>query len=368
MQSIWQGYYLDGQSAGRQPASIHLLRDGLQVTTASGLVRRWFYRELRQTQGAYNGEQVRLEHGGEFPEVLVVSEPDFLSTLYQVAPKMTSHFHNPARRRKRILLTLSAALAAVGMITVLYVWGIPALVDFVTARVPVSWEERLGQEVVNNLAPQELRCLDPTRTAKIESILAILTATLENQPYTFRVTVVNKPMINAFAAPGGSIVLFRGLLEHTHSPEELAGVLAHEVQHIIQRHATRALLQHTSTGVLLAALSGDTSGGISYGLESARIIGMLQYSRRHEEEADAAGMRMLLDAGIDPTGMISVYTMLQEETAEVPEVLQYVSTHPNTADRIERLQALAKTAPHSPVKLMQTYDWHDMHKMCLDTE
>jgi predicted Zn-dependent protease len=77
---------------------------------------------------------------------------------------------------------------------------------------------------------------------------------------------------------------------------------------------------------------------------------------------------MLLEAGIDPTGMISAYTMLQEKTAELPEFLKYVSTHPNTADRIERLQGLATPVPHSPVKLLPNYDWHDMHKICRDTE
>jgi predicted Zn-dependent protease len=91
----------------------------------------------------------------------------------------------------------------------------------------------------------------------LEEITKTLTAPLPNTHYTFRVMVVNDPIVNALAAPGGYILVFRGLLDRTRSPEELAGVLAHESQHVLKRHTTRALLENVSSGLLVAALMGE---------------------------------------------------------------------------------------------------------------
>jgi predicted Zn-dependent protease len=171
-------------------------------------------------------------------------------------------------------------------------------------------------------------------------------------------------MVNAFAAPGGYIVLFRGLLDLTDSAEELAGVLAHEVQHILQRHVTRLLLEHASTGLLLAALTGDVSGTVVFALEGARLLGTLQHSRQHETEADTAGLRMLVAANIDPAGMVSLFARLRTAGQQVPDVLQYLSTHPDTAQRIATLKALAAQTSHPFVKLLPHYDWQDMRRIC----
>jgi Zn-dependent protease with chaperone function/predicted Zn-dependent protease len=364
MRTDWQGFYLDGRTAARHRATIRLMQSGLEITTESGTTLWWRYEEIRQTQGFYAGEQVRLERGGETPEVLLVSDTTFLTDLRQVAPKLTTYFHDPARRRMRAKLTLLAALGAIGITTALYLWGIPALAALVASRVPVSWEERLGQAVVEHLAPPEKRCADPERARVINDIVTALTAPLPRPSYTFRVMVVDDPTVNAFAAPGGYVVIFRGLLERTRSAEELAGVLAHELQHVFQRHATRALLQHASTGLLIAALAGDASGAMTYGLESARALGTLRYSRQNEEEADAEGMRMLLAAGIDPAGMIAFFKVLQKEGGEAPGLLAYLSTHPNPGDRIESLKSLASQSQRTPVKLLPDYDWGDITKIC----
>ena len=117
--------------------------------------------------------------------------------------------------------------------------------------------------------------------------------------------------------------------------EELAGVLAHEMQHVLKRHATRALIQHVSTGLLLAALSGDVTGPLAYGAQSAQVLGQLQYSRRAEAEADAEGIKMVLAAKIDPAGTIRFFDELSRRDKQPRSVLRYLSTHPSTGDRIE---------------------------------
>lgn len=324
----------------------------------------WPYEQVRQTQGAYADEEVRLQLEGETPEILLVSDPAFLTALRRMAPDRTGHVHDPVHRTLRAQLTVLAAVAVVGIVAGLYAWGIPGLATVVAPHVPVSWEERLGSAVVEHVAPETNRCRDPYRARLLNEVVTPLTAAVPGAPYTFRMIVVNNPAVNAFAAPGGSIVVFRGLLERTRTPEELAGVLAHELQHVLQRHTTRMILEQASTGLLLAALSGDPSGAMIYGLEGAHTLGMLRYSRRHEEEADSAGMRMLQAAGIDPGGMIEFFQVLQKETRGPSGLLEYLSTHPRTEDRVQRLRTMAAFSSSPRVKLLQDFDWHFVRAIC----
>jgi predicted Zn-dependent protease len=365
MKTNWEGYYLDGQSAARHRAAIRLMRSGLEVTTEAGTLW-WPYPEIRQTQGFYTGEEVRLERGGEIPEALLVPDAAFLAALHRVAPELATRFHDPGRRRARAKLTLLAAAAVIAIITALYLWGIPAMADVVASHVPTSWEEGLGEAVIENLAPASRRCTDPTLTRAVDEITLTLTRTLASSPYTFRVAVVDNPTVNAIAAPGGFIVLFQGLVERTQTPEELAGVLAHEVQHVVRRHATRMLVQNASTGLLLAALTGDATGAMRFGLEGARILGILRYSRDHEEEADLEGIRMLIAARIDPAGLVRFFESVKEneQNKEESTLLTYLSTHPSTAHRVERLKALAAEAEGQWITLVPDLQWQEVSQRC----
>jgi predicted Zn-dependent protease len=172
--------------------------------------------------------------------------------------------------------------------------------------------------------------------------------------------------VNAIAAPGGFIVLFRGLVEQTQTPEELAGVLAHEMQHVVKRHATRLLVQNASTSLLLAALTGDARNAMTLGLEGARILGILRYSRQYEEEADQEGMRMLIAARIDPAGLVRFFESLEEKEPgkEGPAFLTYLSTHPSTADRVEGLKSLAAKADGQWITLVPDLQWREITRLC----
>jgi predicted Zn-dependent protease len=361
----WDAAYLDGRTAARRRATVHITRTGLDVTLPeSGTRVFWPFREIRQTQGAYAGEQVRLERGGELSEALLIGDVGFLSAARATAPE-AAHFHDPARRRVRIGLTFVALVAAIALAAGIYYVGIPAFAAVAAARVPVSWEEKLGAAIVDHFAPASRRCEDPLRQARIDGIVAALTAKARPQPYMFRITVINSSVVNAVAAPGGQIILFRGLLERTDSAEELAGVLAHEVQHVLHRHVTRAIFQQASTGVLMAALVGDVSSVVAYGLEGARTLGDLQMSRAAEAEADREGMRLLQEAGIDAQGMITFFEKLsRHEGGRGDAVPRYLRTHPTTTERIATLRALAAAAPKPERRLLPDADWNDVKSLC----
>lgn len=364
MRSDWRGAYLDGRTAARQAATVRLMREGLEITTETEGTRFWPYREVRQTQGSYAGEQVRLERGGDLPETLLIPDAAFLRSLHEAAPHVGPRFHDPRRRAARLKWTVVAGGGVLAATVALYLWGIPALAALLAPRVPVAWEENVGRAAVAFLAPPERRCGDPALGAALDAITGRLMAAGPPSPYTMRVYVVDHPVVNALATPGGYVVIFRGLLERTRAPEELAGVVAHELQHVLRRHTTRAIIQDVGTGLLLTALTGDMTGPLAYGLQTARALGELRYSRRAEEEADTEGMKMLLAARVDPAGMIAFFERMQQAEGAQPKALTYLSSHPMPAERIAQLRALAAAWPGPPDPVLPNEDWPVLAKRC----
>lgn len=361
--STWAAHYLDGRSAARHAAAVRITPGGLEITlTETGTRVWWPYDGVRQTQGFYAGEQVRLERGGE---ALQLTDLAFLGALRAAAPATRRTVHDPARRRYRVQLVALAAVVAVTVAVALYQWGLPAAARVAASRVPVVWEEALGRAVMDYIAPAPRRCVDPERQARIDAVVATLVRPLGSQPYTFRVAVLDTRAVNALAAPGGYIVVFRGLLDRTESAEELAGVLAHEIQHVVHRHATQAIFRQASAGVLMAALVGDVSGLMAFALEGARALADLGHSRTAEDEADRDGMLLLHAARIDPAGMLSFYEHVRGSGEDdASGVMRYLSTHPAIGERLARLRALAAGAPPPAGRLLADYDWSDIKRMC----
>ena len=357
MHGQWQGTFLDGKTPTPQNVSIQMMQTGLEVRTGEGNVFFWPFSDIRQTQGSYTGEQIRLERDGEIPEALLISDPGFLIDLHRKVPGLNLRFHNPEQRKLRLKLTVLAGVGAVVLSVAIYRWGIPVLVSLVTPFVPVSWEAQLGKGVFEELAPEELRNTDPKLKEAIDKISSALLAPLKDQPYRFQITVMDNPTFNALAAPGGYIIVYRGLLEETKSADELAGVLAHEFQHVLKRHSTKAILHYASTGILIAALTGDATGAMAFGVDIARSFGMRQHNRQTEREADEAGMKMILEAGVDPSGMVSFFDSLQKKERSAPDFMKYFSTHPAAEDRVQYLKSLMGKPQKPFIALYQDREW-----------
>jgi len=367
MRTDWTGHYLDGRAPVRRPARVHLTRTGIEIVPEGGATAFWPYAEVRQTQGWHAGEEVRLERGSDLPESIVIADSAFLEDLREIAQAPGRRFHDPRRRGRRVAYTVAAAVAIVAICAGLYLWGIPAAASVVAARVPVAWEQDLGRSVIDSMVPKEKVCREPEGQRALESLLASLVAAGPPSPYTFRIQVVDTKTVNAFAAPGGYIVVLRGLIDEARSPEELAGVLAHEMQHVLQRHSTKALVQHLSTGLLITALTGDVSGAMAYGLESARVLGQLRYSRAAEAEADEQGMKLVIAAGFDPTGMIEFFERLERKGKDPSGLLKYLSSHPGSADRATRLRQLAAGASPASRPALEPSDWAAVRAICKKT-
>lgn len=351
--SNWPGTYLDGQSAARHPASVAILTSGLRFTLEDGRTMLWPYDQIKQVSGAHAGEHVRFEKGGELGESLTVPDGAFLAALKLYAPE--ARFDAPAGPGKTVAIALASVVGLVAAAAGVYLWGIPGLAGYAADRVPVAWEEKLGELVVSNMVEDAERLSDPASQAAVERIVQTLVPKGSSR-YTYRVTIAKNQQVNAFAAPGGHLVIHTGLMSKTRNAEELAGVLAHEIQHVENRHVTRGMLRQAGFQLILTALTGD-AGQLGQVIGAAGSLGVLGYQRGDEAEADREGMQLMQAAKLDPAGMVGVFEILQAEDTELPGVFEYLSSHPATDARLNEMKQMAKKATYEPVALLPDVDW-----------
>ena len=222
---------------------------------------------------------------------------------------------------------------------------------FFFGGVTIKDEKEMGEKfdvmVRSNLPIIE----DPEVKQYVDYMLARLVKAIPPQPFTFKATTILHNSLNAFAVPGGYVYVFTGLIMNLDKEEELAGVLAHELAHVTQRHVASRLqkAQIVTLGSLLLAVAGVAAGGAGGGALAMGALGagqsaMLNYSRLDENEADQIGLQYLIAAGYPPDGMVAGFKVLRQKSwMSGISVPTYLSTHPALGDRINGLQARIQT-------------------------
>lgn len=355
MTQRWKARFYDGESARETPIEVELTPQGLAISR-DGERDLWPYAEITMEQGYYAGEVVRLDRAGQ---IVVVPDRAFLEQAKHFAPQFAPRTADPKMGRSIAALVL-AATAVLTLIVVGLVLARPAIESAAADLVPVSFEERLGAMAYSEYAPRQTVCTDAELQREVEKVLERLVRASGQDRYTFQIRIVDNRAVNALAAPAGHLVVFSGLLKITDSPDELAGVLAHEVQHVLQRHTTKSIVRSAGVAALLSILTGDISGV----LHIAGQLGSLSFARGDEEEADRKGMELLQQARLDPKAMVRVYEKLQREGTDMPGALRYLSTHPNTGDRVRILGELAKRANYQPVASEGRERWGALRGRC----
>lgn len=359
----YRGRMFSRRAATGEDVTIQVSPGGLTVRRQDGTALSWAYSELQVARKPAPGGPVTFERGDDPPEAVVAFDPRILRAIQETAPGEAHRFPRPGSYRRPLVVLCAAAaiLLLLGVLAVLR--GLPLLADAGARRVPVAWEEKLGEATLAQLAPASRECQDAELRSTVEGIVSRLAAAAPPNPYTFGVRIIRDDTMNAFAAPGGHIVVFSGLLERTATPEELAGVLAHEMQHVIQRHTTENLLRRGSTGLLIAIIAGD-QGALGQMLKTAEGLGALSYSRHDEEEADLEGMKLLRDAQIDPEGLLRFLRTLEREESRSARPLSFFSTHPGTDRRLENLTQMVEETESSSLPIETPVAWKDLVARC----
>jgi Zn-dependent protease with chaperone function len=210
------------------------------------------------------------------------------------------------------------------------------LAAWATHRVPVETETRLGRAAFEDLRTQlDLQTSGPA----YEAVQALGQRLTQGSKYRYEFHVARDAAVNAFALPGGIVVVHTGLIAATKRPEELAGVLAHEVQHVELRHSLEGVAKELGLRAAWLLVTGDVGGTLAS--EAALQLTGLRFSREAEEEADAAGFALLVERGIDPSGMQAFFATLEATSGGEPPA--FLSTHPASAERARALEAKLAT-------------------------
>lgn len=233
---------------------------------------------------------------------------------------------------------LAAFILLPVLLLVLFVANSSRIAGWIAARIPIDQEVGIGRQAFEGMRPQ--LSLVSTGAAH-ETVNAIGARLTQGRRFKYEFHVAKDESLNAFALPGGVIVVNTGLIEATARPEELAGVLAHEVQHVEMRHSLRGMVKNLGLRGLFAFAAGDLTGSL---LGNAAVeLTSLKFSRDDESEADQAGFDALVAAGIDPSGMPSFFETMSRQAREAP--VAFASTHPSSADREAALRERLKAAP-----------------------
>lgn len=311
--------------------------DALHLQSPDG---GWRATQMSLTASGFNAEQLKISwqnDSGEF--ALFVDNAEARALCLAGAPPQHARNLRAAGRQQQSVerrFRLGAGLLGLLLLGPVLLLGLlylqrDILADWIIQRIPVQQEAQIGEAV---LAQSRLSMQLIESGPAVEALRRIGAMLTDGSPYQYRWFVADKKEINAFAAPGGIVVVNTGLLRAVKTPEELAGVLAHEIAHAELRHSLKGLAK--SLGLrALATLALGEFGGTALA-EGMKHLAELRFSREAEREADEDGLRRLVAARINPQGMLAFFAMLQkEEGLSPPELL---STHPASSERLTAIQ------------------------------
>jgi Zn-dependent protease with chaperone function len=302
---------------------------------------------------------------GEPPDVhtLYLKDPALIRSFRSSAPpELTNHLDETAatvrRMRSRHRMVWAILLAVVGGLVLALWFSTDVLVEWAVDRIPSDWEQRLGQSAYQDFLLQQTVITEGASVAAVQEISQRLIAHIPDNPYRFEISVVKNDIVNAFALPGGYVVVFTGLLEKAQSGEEVAGVLSHEFNHVLQRHGLERIVRQLGLVAVLGILLGDQQGLTGVMKQIGAELFSLKFGRTQETEADLTGLRLLYWAHIDPAGMVTFFQRLSEQEQGRVE---WLSTHPMSVSRAERLKKEIASLP-TMVPEPFTFQWNTVQK------
>lgn len=256
--------------------------------------------------------------------------------------------HRGGRMLGWSLLGLFVALPL--LLILLFFMQADRIAAWVADQIPVAEEARLGREAFDSMKSQ-LKLIDSG--AAYDAVQSLGKRISTGSKYTYEFHVAEDDTLNAFALPGGIVVVHTGLIKATKTPEELAGVLAHEVQHVEQRHSVENMVKQLGLRAVWLLFTGDIGGSMAG--QAALELTTLSFSRDAEREADDRGFDLLVQQGIDPDGMAAFFKTMSEQAADAPAA--FLSTHPLSADREAHLQERARTLDNKTFAPLGIQPW-----------
>lgn len=246
--------------------------------------------------------------------------------------------HIAASGKSKLLFVLGSILA---LIVLVYFLLVPWVAEKIAMNFSKEKEIAIGEQMYQSVVKEY----------KVDQRKTDLVTQFYNQlgyktNYPIKITVVHSNQVNAFAIPGGHLVVYDAILDGMKTPEELAALLGHEASHVELRHSLRNISRDLARKIFIVMIFGTDAGLAGYLAENADNLKGLQYSRSLETQADDNGLQMMSANGINTEGMLRLMSLLKQETRGA-EPVGFLSTHPIFDDRIENIKKQISKLPNN---------------------
>jgi len=356
----YRAIYFDGSTAERQEVIIRFKRRKLDICMLSNRqIASWPFRRLERVEPVGKHFPLRLRCKRKPNARLVLSDESVILVMAERLPRL---FKDQHANRGLLHGALTLALFTTTIVAVLFL-TIPRLAKPIAQSVPVEWEEEIGKATLHSLTKKWPVCEgEGTRalqelSQRLERVAGVRS--------TVKIYVVRAKVLNAFAMPGDYMLVTDSLIDFMEGPDELAGVLAHEMGHLVLRHPLEGVLSQMGVALFLNAISG---GGSTELVNIGTMIASISYTRDYERQADQLGLKILNRAQISTQGYADLFVRLTEkerkELANASDVLDLNSllrTHPFAS---ERAQLALRTPTQGSAPSLTPAQWQSITRLC----
>jgi beta-barrel assembly-enhancing protease len=353
--------YSVGSAAGARDGTVAIGISGLEIALKDPYQRLvWPYASLRSDEPIRSHPIDILLHSATTPgATLFVPGTAFANTLRGHAPHLSAKAQRWRSARPwlfalALIAAFLALLAASGWSPVKSIAGV----------LPESWRTRLGDHAVSSMTEGHKRCADSGGIEALEKMTARLSKAA-GVAKPFKVVVYDWSLMNAFAVPGGQIVLTKGLIEKARGPDEVAGVLAHEMGHGLEMHPETGIIRAIGLAAAVELMMGGAGGALG---NVGFMLAQLGYTRAAEREADVRGLALMKDAGIAAQGLGDFFKRVQaaeddtdDGTAKTLKPFDLLRSHPPTAERAALVRRQG-TYPSTPA--LDETSWQALKNVC----
>jgi len=344
--AVLDGLLFDGRTAAATPVRVSIADGRLSVSTPAGDPLHELALDGLVVSDPFASAPRQVTLGGG--AVVEVADGAALTAALDAAGRRAGAVD---RLQQRWPAAAAALVASVALLAGGYFYGLPAVARAAAALMPARAERKLGDGVLELLEGRFFEASRLSEAERTEAEQRIREAARLGAPglefqLRFR-RVEMKPGVNAFAVPGGTVVILDELVRRTHGDDRLVAVVGHELGHLARRHPTQAFLRAAGIGAVTTLLWGDFSGQAA---NLSAALAMFGYSRDAEREADEEAVRFLEAAGRTAEPMVGVLCLLAEVEREVglDGLPRLLSTHPDVGERLARVRQSAGTPWECP--------------------
>lgn len=351
--------YNDGKTATRHDVQCIDANTALVIQSGETTLATWRYDDIRTADSASG---LRFRVVGSDARI-TLPDDDGGKWLTKKCPNLNKADNPTSRWPVWVGASVFAILSLVGI----FIYLIPNMASAVVQMIPVSYEQKIGKQSRDQIVGvlQGAKPKHDNFVCEAEAGMRVLQkradeiANLLDSPFPIDITVIKVGIPNAFALPGGQVILLSGLIDGAKSGDEVIGVLAHEIAHVVRRDPLQVTLKQTGTALLISLLVGDVFGGSVLSGVGSTVIES-GYSRDAETASDIMAVTALNQLGLTARPLADFLSRLSKSEGIAAAIPEFLSTHPSGENRADEIRSLSQANGRA----LSKFEWQAVQNIC----